>query len=231
MTTKYSIIPSLDVTDIEQATALARAVGDLEFVSAFKIGFSLGLTHGLPETVWRLREVTDRPLIYDHQKAATDIPDTGKLFARTLAGAGLDRAILFPQAGPRTLGAWIRALKDEGVGVIVGAIMTHPAYVASEGGYLLDGAMERIFALALEEGVTDFVIPLTKPDAVRTIHGRVGFGPECAFFSPGYGAQGGDPAPFDFVSTHHLIIGRSLLKAENPVDYIRNIEYRLQETS
>ena len=229
MQRKYTVIPSLDVTDLDEAVRLAGAIGNPPFVNAFKVGFSLGLTCGLPEVVRRIREVSQRPIIYDHQKAGTDIPDTGALFARTLAKAGIQRAILFPQAGPRTLSAWISALRNEGVEIIVGAIMTHPAYVASEGGFLLDGAMERIFAIALEEGVTDFVVPLTKPDAVRELHRRVGFATDCEFFSPGYGAQGGDPSKFDFVSTHHLIIGRSLLKAENPAHYITEIEMRLQE--
>ena len=57
-------VPSLD--DLEQ---LARAAGSLKEVTGFKLGFSLGLRFGLRQTVAKLRQVTDKPVIYDHQKS------------------------------------------------------------------------------------------------------------------------------------------------------------------
>ena len=222
MTKRYQLIPALDTTDLGRAEALVDQLGDLGFVYGFKLGFALGLTAGLPEVVRRLRARTDKPLIYDHQKAGTDIPDTGRLFARTLAESGIDEAILFPQAGPRTLEAWVEAVREAEMRVIVGGIMTHPGYTAEEGGFLQADAGQRMYAQARALGVTRFVVPLTRPDATRAAFGGE-TSPEWTFYSPGYGKQGGDPGAVDFVHTHHVIVGRSLMVAEDPRGYVAEV--------
>ena len=100
---EYRIIPALDLADLETALRLVCRTAGRASVYGYKLGFALGLAHGLPESVRRIREWTDKPLIYDHQKAATDIPDTGALFADVLKAAGIDEAILFPHTGPHVL--------------------------------------------------------------------------------------------------------------------------------
>jgi len=217
------VIPALDVTDLDRVTAIAEAVGQHPGVYGFKVGFSLGLTHGLPAVVERIRAASDKPVIYDHQKAATDIPDTGKLFAETLANAGIDEGILFPQAGPVTLAAWVEALRDADLKVIVGGLMTHAAYQVSEGGFLRDEGILQIYRDAAAKGVRSFVVPLTKPDAVRRIADEVSDAGDVEFYSPGYGKQGGDPDGLGFLARLNVIVGRSLLSAEDPAAYIDSI--------
>jgi orotidine-5'-phosphate decarboxylase len=231
MVKRYGIIPALDCEHLDDAVRLVEALGSHSFVQGFKLGFSLGLTYGLPDVVRTLKDSTDLPLIYDHQKAGTDIPDTGALFARTLRKAGIDAAILFPQAGPQTLRGWIRALQDEGVEAIGGGAMTHPAYLVSEGGYIADEAVLDMYAIAREERVAVFVLPLTKPVISRTIVAHANLGEDCTIVSPGFGAQGGDPATFDFVKRHYLIIGRALLRANDPVEYVNGIERQLRNAN
>jgi len=217
------IIPALDVSDLDRVSAIAETIGRHPGVYGFKVGFSLGLSHGLPAVVERIRAWSDKPVIYDHQKAATDIPDTGALFARTLADAGIDEGILFPQAGPATLAAWVDALQEAGLKVIVGGLMTHQAYQASEGGFLRDEGIMQIYRDAAARGVRSFVVPLTKPDAVRRIADEVSGAGDVEFYSPGYGKQGGDPAGLGFLARLNLIVGRSLLSAEDPAAYIDSI--------
>ncbi len=217
------IIPALDVTDLDRVSTLVAAIGRHPGVYGFKVGFSLGLAHGLPAVVDRIRAHSDKPVIYDHQKAATDIPDTGALFARTLADAGIDEGILFPQAGPATLEAWVAALRDAGLKVIVGGLMTHRAYQVSEGGFLQDDGIMQMYRDAVSLGVHSFVVPLTKPEAVRRIASEVSAAGDVEFYSPGYGKQGGDPADIGFLARLNLIIGRSLLAAEDPSAYIDSI--------
>lgn len=228
MTTRtVKVIPALDTTSLETASRIAMATGQMDSVYGYKVGFALGLTHGLPRVVNQLRVFTDKPIIYDHQKAATDIPDTGKLFGTTLADAGVTEAILFPQSGPAVLKAWVAALSEHGLKTIVGGVMTHPAYLQSEGGFLLDDGVVRMYRLALEAGVRSFVVPLTKPAVTRSIFDETGMTAQHEFYSPGFGKQGGNPADFSFIRTHYLIIGRSLLQADDPVAYIRNIEQEI----
>lgn len=231
MAREYGIIPALDCEQLDDAVRLTEQLGKHPFVRAFKVGFSLGLTYGLPDVVRTLKAHTHLPIIYDHQKAGTDIPDTGLLFARTLKRAAMDAAILFPQAGPRTLRAWIHALQDEGIEAIGGGAMTHPAYLQSEGGYIVDDAVLEMYAIAREEGVLVFVLPLTRPEVSQRIVKHAGLTAECTIVSPGFGAQGGDPAAFDFIRKHHLIVGRALLRADDPVQYVNGIEQQLRDAN
>jgi orotidine-5'-phosphate decarboxylase len=221
------MIPALDITDLEQIKELIKKIDDSDFIYGYKAGFSLGLTHGLPKVVDAIRSVSDKPIIYDHQKAATDIPDTGKLFNEIMKNSGINEVILFPQAGPVTLKAWVEAVIANDMKVIVGGIMTHPAFVESEGGFIRDEAVTEIYKLAYENGARDFVVPLTKSDATRKLYETAGLDESCNFYSPGYGKQGGDPAQFDFIKTHYIIVGRALFAAADPAEYVRETEEEL----
>lgn len=217
----FKIIPALDCS-LGEAVALARRVDALDGIYGYKVGFALGLSAGLPRVVEELRKVSQKPLLYDHQKAATDIPDTGALFAKTLAEAGITEAILFPQAGPTTLAAWTHALQERRIKVIVGAIMTHPRYLVSEGGFLVDACMLEVYPIASRLGVRAFVVPLTKPELVQQVHERLGPG-EWEYYSPGLGQQGGAAADLGFLERRYAIVGRSLLAAPDPTVYVRSI--------
>ena len=224
---EYRIIPALDTVDLDAALRLVCKVAGRGSVHGFKLGFALGLGHGLPEAVRRIREWTDKPLIYDHQKAATDIPDTGALFGDVMKQAGIDEVILFPHTGPHTLAAWTRAMQERGMKAIVGAVMTHPAYLVSEGGYIADAAAAAIYRQAAVLGVGAFVVPLTKPELVAKLAAEVPFTAAQEFYSPGYGAQGGDPAKFPSLARHYLIMGRSLMAAEDPAKKLAEAENQL----
>ncbi len=224
----WRLIPAMDVTSLSEARRIAAAVGEHPFVHGFKLGFSLGLGFGLPAAVAAIREHSSKPIIYDHQKAATDIPATGALFARVMAQAGIDEVILFPQAGPETLRAWVAALHDQGRKVIVGGAMTHPAYLAAEGGFLQDDAPARMYGVAAQAGVRAFVVPLTKPEVALASMRAAGIGAESEFYSPGYGKQGGDPSRFDFIQRHHIIVGRSLLGAADPAAWVDGLQRELE---
>ncbi len=218
------VVPALDVTDLNRLEELIKTIDGREIIYGYKAGFSLGLTHGLPKVVETIRKHSARPIIYDHQKAATDIPDTGKLFAQTMKDAGVDEVILFPQAGPVTLEAWVRAIQELKMKVIVGGIMTHPKFVVSEGGFIRDEAVIEMYQKSFELGVKDFVVPLTKPEATKKLYEEAGLDESCAFYSPGFGKQGGDAAQFAFLKTHYMIIGRSLLQAEDAKGYLKRVE-------
>ena len=213
---RFFLMPSLDQTELDRALEVVEKIADHPFVSSFKIGFSLGLSYGVPKVVEGIRKHTKKPIIYDHQKAGTDIPDTGALFADVLAKAGIDEAILFPQAGPRTLHAWVDALRDRKIEPVVGGLMTHVGFLESEGGYLVDRSVREVYDFAASLGVRRFVVPLTKPEKVAELV----FPDSSIFYSPGFGAQGGDPNAFPHLREHHLIAGRSLFAALDPVAFV-----------
>ena len=222
-----SVIPACDVP-LPLFKKLLRETADIDAIGAYKIGFLLGLGYGLPRVVEIARKYTEKPLIYDHQKAGTDIPDTGKLFAKTVKQAGIDAIILLPQAGPETGRAWIDAAMEEDLGVIVGGLMTHQKYLCSEGGYIADEAILDMYLTASEAGVCNFVVPGNRPEEIQRIRKALeanGFPP--TFYAPGFITQGGSISDAANVAGDcwHAIVGRALYEADD----IREAALRLSK--
>jgi orotate phosphoribosyltransferase len=213
-----SVIPACDVEVIEHFEEIVKQTHDLKDISAYKIGFELGLYYGLPAIVKVARKYTDKPLIYDHQKAGSDIPDTGKNFARVMKKSGIDTVILFPQAGPETEKSWIYHALDYGLNVIVGGRMTHPAYAQSEGGFISDEGAMRMYRIAARAGVNNFVVPGNKPDVIREVKEMVeAEGVNPTFYAPGFVAQGGKIEDTTKVAGDkwHAIVGRGITEAKD----------------
>lgn len=213
-----SIIPACDVP-FKKFEEIVVETRDVEKVGAYKIGFSLGLSEGLHGIVQRVRDYgCKKPIIYDHQKAGTDIPDMGIKFADVLATAEVDAAIIFPQAGPQTEKTWIKALQDRSIKVIVGGIMTHPMYVRSEGGYIADEAIMEMYLISAELNVNNFVVPGNRPEDIKKIREKLeekGIMP--TFYAPGFIKQGGTISETTKVAGDkwHAIIGRAINQAED----------------
>ncbi len=214
------IILAADVTSLSELSALLRAASHVPEVVGVKVGFSLALHHGLGPVVRAVRNVSDLPVIYDHQKAGTDIPQMGERFAAICRSASVCGVILFPQAGPETLKGFVSAALDHEVIPIVGLVMTHRAYLRSEGGYIVDDAPDLICQAALDLGVTTFVLPGTKPDIIRRFASApLASCPSAAIMMPGIGSQGGAiSAAFAAAAPHRrfAIIGSAVYRASDP---------------
>lgn len=207
-----SLIISLDVPTLTDCRALASATEGLSGVSGFKLGFELGL-QGLRNAARIIRGECDGITVYDGQKAGTDTPQMGSKFAAQLKAAGCDAVILYPFAGPKTQTAWTKACQDAGLTVLVGGIMTHEAFLVSEGGYISDDAPMRIIDRACEDGVKDFVVPGNRLDWVTLINvrlaERLGLG-QYDVYAPGFYTQGGsirDCAAATMGAGFHAIVG------------------------
>jgi len=213
-----SVIPACDVETLEQFEELIKQTADVDEIGGYKIGFELGLGYGLPTVVEAARKHTDKPIIYDHQKAGTDIPDTGKNFARVCKKSGVDAVILFPQAGPETERAWIYHALDNGLKVIVGGRMTHPAYAVSEGGFITDEGALDMYRIAARAGINNFVVPGNKPDVIKQVRELVeAEGVSSIFYAPGFIAQGGNISDATKVAgdKFHGIVGRGIYQAKD----------------
>ncbi len=216
------VIPACDVDTIEQFEEIVKQTADVEGISAYKIGFQLALKYGLPKVVETAKKHTGKELIYDHQKAGTDIPDTGKGFAKVLKSSGINTAIIFPQSGPETERAWIYHAVDNGLKLIVGGRMTHPAYSVSEGGFITDEGALEMYRIAARIGIKDFVVPGNKPEAIKQIKEVVeseGVN-KPVFYAPGLVAQGGriSDAGKAAGERFHGIVGRGIYTAANMRD-------------
>jgi len=216
-----SIILGADLEPEAYETLMPKLTG-LEGLSGVKIGFEVALGMSLESAtdIARAAMGGDFVIIYDHQKAGNDIPDTSHNFGRAMRRARVDAAILFPFTGPKVEEAWIKSLQDNEIGVIVGSEMTHPEFKLSEGGRIADNQLLDIFAQAVELGVRDFVVPGNKPE-------RVGFYRRCleesangpvTLYAPGFVSQGGEisKAAEAAGDNWHAIVARAIVNAEDP---------------
>ena len=212
---KKSIIPSCDVDSLEKLSKLVKSTCSVKGVGAYKIGFELVIPFGMKTVVKTIRKHTKLPIIYDHQKAGTDIPEMGEKFMK--ACRLVDAVILFPQAGPETEVAWIKAAQEAKMDVIIGGEMTHQAYLKEAGGFIDDNAPKRMYEIAASMGVTDFVILGNKPEKameyVKIIKNKI---KNPIFYSPGLINQGGNMSDLiKKLDSWHAIIGRAIYEAKN----------------
>lgn len=214
------VIVACDVSTKEDLYKLINKTTDIEGIVGYKIGFMLGSGFGLRNLGPELKNYTDKPIIYDHQKAGTDIPAMGEKFAKLMADSKIDAAIIFPQAGPVTQEGFIEGLINNGVIPISGGEMTHPKYLAKDGGYIRDSAPNEMYALSLEKGVKDFVLPGNKPESIK----RYVDGPfrnskkDIGIHSPGHGKQGGilsEAIKAAFPIRYFGIVGGGIYKQED----------------
>lgn len=214
------IVIAADVATLDELRAIAEMVAPVPEVVGIKIGFMLGLRYGLGKVVAAVRDAAAVPVIYDHQKAGTDIPQMGKPFAATCKAAGVQAAIFFPLAGPKTLEGFVTAAIEEGVEPIVGLAMTHPKFLVGEGGYIDNGAPDAICRAAIDLGVGNYVLPGTKTDIVsRFAKGPLAEIEPATIMMPGIGSQGGSiAAAFEAASPHRrfAIIGSAIYNAVDP---------------
>ena len=211
-----SIIPSCDVSDLGKLRELVKETCSVKGIGAYKIGLELVMRCGIPAVAEAIRKETDLPIIYDHQKAANDIPDLGEKFAKAAKGA--DAVILFPFTGAETEKAWIKACKKEKLVVIVGGEMTHKGFLESEGGFISEKESMRIYEVASEEKVSDYVVPGNKPDRIRAYKAFLeSKGVKPVFYSPGLITQGGDINESAMATGErwHAIVGRALYGSKN----------------
>jgi orotidine-5'-phosphate decarboxylase len=214
------IILAADVSDLDDLSRLVRTCAGFSEIAAIKVGFTLALKYGLSAVVTAINAVSSLAVIYDHQKAGTDIPQMGKPFAEVCRDAGVKAVIFFPQAGPKTLEGFVSAAFDAGMTPIVGLVMTHAAYLKSEGGYIVDEAPELMAKAAVELGVKDFVLPGTKPEIVkRFASGLLSNVKTASIMMPGIGSQGGSlKSAFRAALPHRrfAIIGSAIYAAKEP---------------
>lgn len=222
------LVVACDVPSLKTLETLILHLSTVTEVTAFKVGAAVALRYGVSAVVEVIRSLNDGAFIlYDHQKAGSDIPDTARELVATCALAGVDAVIVFPHSGPHSLQAFIRAIQESGLIAIVGGLMTHSAFLKSDGGYIDDAAPLDIYKRAADLGVTEFVVPATRPkevaEYVQLLNSR---NIEAGFWSPGFGAQRGDATQIRTILSDYRfypIIGRAIYGAENPAAAAREI--------
>lgn len=217
------VVPALDVDDPARLAQIVRETTRVPGVVAYKVGLSSVLHAGLAPAVRALRDLTDLPLLYDHQKAGPDMPDMADKFAMLCREGGVDGLILFPVAGPTAVDRFVGAARAEHLVPVVGGEIPVPDYGVSGGGYMLDDALDRILVRAHAAGADHFVLPAHDPAKIRRWSGWIaGAVPAATIFLTGFGSLGGTIADGFAAAAacrrRFAIVGRLITGAAAPGD-------------
>jgi|SRR6056297_1915146 len=223
--TTHGIVPALDSPDLDEVRRVVEASTGVEGVVAYKLGLTMVLRYGLAEAVRVLREVTELPILYDHQKAGPDVPDMAGKFCALAREAGVDGLILFPLAGPNAVDGFAGGAIEHGLLPVVGGDLPLPDYNVAGGGYVADDALERIFERAADIGTRDFIVPGHKAEKVRRHAEWLQANVQAPrLFIPGIGALGGTiEGTFAAAEGCHTyaVVGRAVYAADNPGEAAR----------
>jgi orotidine-5'-phosphate decarboxylase len=219
------IIPALDLDDAERLKRIVAATCEVEGVVGYKLGAVIALRLGLGPAIDAVRQLTDLPVLYDHQKAGTDIPSMSDGFTKACRDAGADGLVLFPLAGREAVRQFAERTRQRGMTPLVGGELPYPEYRARHGGFVHDGALARILDEATGVGVDHVIIPANDPKKVRrhtgAVRRRVA---RPSVFLPGIGTLGGSiDAAFAAAEgcRRYAIIGRSIVAARRPATMAR----------
>ncbi|MFQ6077177.1 MAG: orotidine-5'-phosphate decarboxylase [Candidatus Bathyarchaeia archaeon] len=223
------IVLALDVVARDPEALLTKSLETLELVSphicAVKVNRQLTLPLGLyggTKKVLKLAKTLDLPVIMDCK--INDIGNTNREIARHYYRAGFDAVTANPFVG------WLDGLhsvfelaRDAGKGVILLVYMSHRGAKEGYGQQVIDSETKRAqlqyqaFAeRALRWGADGVVVGATNLGVVREV--RVILGGAIPIFSPGVGVQGGDAGAAVEAGADFIIVGRSIVLAENPAE-------------
>ena len=223
----HGIMPALDMDSLDDVRRVIERTTGVEGVVAYKFGLTTVLRHGLHATVQALRNVTDLPLIYDHQKAGADVPDMAAKFAKLCAEAGADGLILFPVAGPRAVGEFVSHTYKHELLPVVGGDLPLPEYNVKGGGFIADNALTKIIERCVDMKTDHFVVPATNIPKLRSLAQWLTLKLEVPFlFLPGIGALGGSISDAFAVTEGcrtYAVVGRAVYGADDPAEAAKRL--------
>lgn len=233
---KLGIVPALDIDSPEHLELVVRETTKREGVAGYKLGLTSVLTFGLAESVRRLRDLTDLPILYDHQKAGPDMPDMAVKYTAMCEEAGVDGLILFPVAGPTAVDKFVGEAVRAGIIPVVGGEIPVPDYCASGGGYMLDDALDKILVRAVHNKADHFVLPAhDKAKITRWSNWIADNVKNATALVTGFGALGGTvEAAFSASSAcprRFAIVGRLITNSKAPGDAAARMFEQMQSVA
>lgn len=164
----HGIVISCNFREFQKLEEMVKSTSNLSFVAGYKVGMELVIRSGLGKVVSSIRKFTDLPIIYDHQKFGSDVPEIyRKSLFETIKSSGIDALIIIPYSGKETLNISIKRCFDAGLVPIVGGDLPHKGYIIEEGGYLDNNAHKKIYLDAARLGVSHFLMSCSRLDRIK----------------------------------------------------------------
>jgi len=236
-----NIILALDFPYTEShKQLLSRSLRILESASRYicavkfnrQLVLPLGLFDGVQTIINRAHDL-DLPTVMDAK--INDIGNTNRAIAEYYYQAGFDAVIASPFVGWKEgLQPVFDVAQKMNRGVIVLVYMSHKGAIEGYGQIVQDSttkqlvAQYRIFAeKALKWNADGAVVGATYPDKIREVHNVLK--ENVPIYSPGVGAQGGDIEAAVKTGARFLIVGRTIVLAENPAKTAKSMRDTAQK--
>jgi len=227
--TKSNIVLALDFPLNKPKHLLSQSISILEatspYICAVKINRQLVLPLGLFTSVQKivgLAHDLGLPTIMDCK--INDVGHTNRTIAECYYKAGFDAVIASPFVGwEEGLQPVFEVANQMRRGVIILVYMSHKGADEGYGQTVQDPKTEKlipqyvVFAeKALSWKADGAIVGATYPEKIREVHTILG--ERVPIYSPGVGVQGGDIESAVKAGTRYLIVGRTIVLAENPVE-------------
>lgn len=235
---RSSIVLALDLIPKEPKSLLSKSMEVLEethrYICALKINRHLVLPLGLFGGVQKILETArdlGLPTIMDCK--INDIGHTNRIIAEQYFKAGFDAVTANPLVGwDGGLKPVFEVAREMGRGVILLVYMSHKAAAEGYGQRVYDPAAGKtkpqylVFAeRALSWNADGAVVGATYPEKIREVHDLLGS--QVPIYSPGVGVQGGSVESAVRSGARYIIVGRSIVLADDPCEAAKSIRERV----
>jgi len=237
---KSNIILALDLPPDKPSSLLSRSIQILEsvhpYLCALKLNrqavLPLGLFDGVQKMVGMAHDL-GLPTIMDAK--INDIGNTNRAIAEYYFDAGFDAVIASPFVGwEEGIQPVFEVAHEMKRGVIVLVYMSHKGAPEGYGQTIRDSKTGELrsqymaFAeKALEWKADGAVVGATYPEKIREIHAVLKN--MVPIYSPGVGTQGGDVEAAVEAGARYLIVGRTIVLAENPAETAERVRDAAQK--
>jgi len=236
---RSNIILALDLPRDKPSRLLSRSIQILEsvhpYLCAVKLNrqavLPLGLFDGVQKIVGRAHDL-GLPTIMDAK--INDIGNTNRAITEYYYKAGFDAVIASPFVGwEEGLQPVFEVAHKMKRGVILLVYMSHKGAPEGYGQTVRDPKTEELrsqymmFAeKALEWGADGAVVGATYPEKISEL--KAVLKDKVPIYSPGVGAQGGDIEAAAKAGARYLIVGRTIVLAEEPAETTKRLRDRAQ---
>lgn len=199
-----------------------------QYVCAIKMNFHLILPLSAAEISQINKTAHSRGLQSIADIKLNDIENTNQIAIDHLVKMGFDAVIANPFIGKSGLAALVQSAHKVDAGVIALVYMSHPG--ASEGYGLEEKGGTPLYKTflgrAAEAGADGIVVGATQLEILKQVAKQ-----DIPVYSPGVGAQGGDLENAIKNGADYLIIGRSIVDAEQPARAAKEMQSRILAVS
>ena len=195
------------------------------YICGIKINFHLLLPLGYRQIARINAAAHERGLECIADIKLNDIGNTNRMAASHLWEMGFDAVIVNPIMGKEALGNMVCDAHRDKKGVISLCHMSAPeadSYELSVKSRLKHVPLYELFLdWAVSQKADGIIAGATYPNIIRQCRAR---SRALGIYSPGIGAQGGEPGVAIAAGTDYLIAGRTILYAKDPVEAARALQ-------